>query len=259
MYPRSSDEERHAGTLLVRAVLPGAYAVLASEPAVVGGEEDVGVLQLPGRLELLDQSPYHLIHRQHRLQALAVVIVDLGDLFVGEPFGLLSPGGLVGDVLLVEGGRPGSLLLSEGSLVALCRSRGAVGGGGGHVGEEGLLHRRRPPHEVARFFGEDVGEEVLGLAAVGDYLAVLVEPVVVELLSVQLAVPLVPTRREVAWTLVARITVEVLAEEGGLVAAILQSDGDGVLLVSLGEELFEAPIGGRVSPHVVVVIVEAGE
>src|SRR5918997_2143031 len=244
MYPRSSDEERHAGTLLVRAVLPGAYAVLAPEPAVVGGEEDVGIVQLPGRLELLDQSPSHLIHRQHRLQALAVVIVNLGDLFVGEAFGLLSPGGLVGDVLLVEGGRPGSLLLSEGSLVALCRDRGAVGGGGGHVGEERLILRGRPPHEVGRFFGEDVGEEILGLAAVGDYLTVLVYVVVVELLTVQLAVPLVPTGRDVARTHVARITVEVLAEEGGLVAALRQSDGDGVFLVPLGEKPLEAPIGG---------------
>src|SRR5918997_4401932 len=184
MYPRSSDEERHAGTLLVRAVLPGAYAVLASEPAVVGGEEDVGVLQLPGRLELLDQSPYHLIHRQHRLQALAVVIVDLGDLFVGEAFGLLSPGGLVGDVLLVEGGRPGSLLLSEGSLVTLRRGRGAVWGRRSYIGEERLVLRGRSPDEVGRFFGEDVGEEVLFLAAVGDYLAVLVYVVVVELLLI---------------------------------------------------------------------------
>ena len=59
-----------------------------------------------------------------------------------------------------------------------------MGGGGGHVGEEGLVLRRRPPHEVGRFFGEDVGEEVLFLAAVGDYLAVLVYVVVVELLLI---------------------------------------------------------------------------
>jgi hypothetical protein len=48
--PRSPDEEGYASGLLVGAVLPSFYAVLALLEAVIGGEEDVGVLQLPGRL-----------------------------------------------------------------------------------------------------------------------------------------------------------------------------------------------------------------
>src|SRR5919112_545337 len=238
-HPWSPHKERHTSGLLVGAVLCRLGAVLAPEPAVVGGEEDVGVLQLPGRLELLHERAHHLIHRQHRLQALAVVIVDLGDLFVGEAFGLLSPGGLVGDVLLVEGGRPGSLLLSEGSLVTLRRGRGAVWGRRSYIGEERLVLRGRSPDEVGRFFGEDVGEEVLFLAAVGGYLAVLVYVVVVELLLIQLAVPLVPAGRDVG-RITGGIAIQVLAEEGSLVALLLQADGYSILLVPLGDELLKA-------------------
>src|SRR5918997_4978533 len=168
MYPRSSDEERHAGTLLVRAVLPGAYAVLASEPAVVGGEEDVGVLQLPGRLELLDQSPYHLVHRQHGFQSLLVAGVEPGSLLLREGFGPLYPGRLVGDVLLVEGRGTGRLLAGKGALVTLCRGRGTVRRRRCDVREEGPILRCRPPDEVGRVSGEDVGDVVLFFAPIGD-------------------------------------------------------------------------------------------
>src|ERR687894_37627 len=110
MYPRSSDEERHAGTLLVRAVLPGAYAVFASEPAVVGGEDYVGVLKLPGRLQLLHERAHHLIHRQHRLQALAVVIVYVGSFFLRDGLSLSYRRWRVRGVLPPGGGRPAGLL-----------------------------------------------------------------------------------------------------------------------------------------------------
>ena len=46
--------------------------------------------------------------------------------------------------------------------------------------------------EVRRLLGEDVGEEVFGVVPVGDDFSVLVDPVVVQLLFVELAVPLVP-------------------------------------------------------------------
>jgi hypothetical protein len=56
------------------------------------------------------------------------------------------------------------------------------------------------------------------------------------------------------------VLVEVLAEEGGSVAALLlEADGDRVVLVPLGDELLEAPVCGPVAQYAVVVIVEAGE
>jgi len=142
--------------------------------------------------------------------------------------------------------------------VALCRDRGFVRSRRVYVGEEGSVLRRRLPHKVRRFVGEDVGEEVLFLAAVGDYLAVLVDPVVVELLSVEFAVPLVPARRDVSG-ITGRIAVEVLAEEGGPVADPLQAHTNRVFFVTLGEELLEASVRWLIAQYVVVVIVEAGQ
>jgi hypothetical protein len=84
----------------------------------------------------------------------------------------------------------------------------------GNVREEGLVHWRCSANEVCSLLGEDVDEEVTCVAAVGDLLAVVVDPVVVELLLVQLTVPLVSSLRDVGWV-ACRILVELLAEEGG--------------------------------------------
>ena len=66
-----------------------------------------------------------------------------------------------------------------------------------NISEEGLVLWRRPPNEVGGLPREHVGEEVVFLAAVGDHLPVLVDPVVVQPLPVELAVPLVPARGDV--------------------------------------------------------------
>jgi len=52
-------------------------------------------------------------------------------------------------------------------------------------------------NEVRRLLREYIGEEIPGFAAVGDDLAVLINAVIVELLFVELAVPLVPAGRDV--------------------------------------------------------------
>jgi hypothetical protein len=107
--------------------------------------------------------------------------------------------------------------------------------------------------------GEDVGEEGLCFAAVGDYLAILVNSVIVELLFVeQLAVSLVPAGRHVG-RIACGVAVEILAEEGGLVTGLLQTHSDSVLLVLFGEELLEAPVRRIVSLYGIVMGVEAGE
>jgi hypothetical protein len=71
-----------------------------------------------------------------------------------------------------------------------------VGSRRGAAHKEGLGRLgHRALDEVGRLPGEDVGEEVLGFAPVGDNLAVLVCGVIVQLLPVQIAVPLAPARR----------------------------------------------------------------
>src|SRR5215217_4815966 len=172
--------------------------MLALLEAVVRGKEDVGVLQLSGCLKFLYKRGHHLIDRQHRLQALLVELIDLGEVFLGEGISASDAGRLLRDVLLVEGWGTRGLLLGKGALMTLCRGRWSVGSGGGHVGEEGLILWRRSSYEVCDLPGEDVGVEVTFLAAVGDHLAVLVDLVIVELLIVgHLGVPLVPAGRDV--------------------------------------------------------------
>src|SRR5918998_6728830 len=156
------------------------------------------------------------------------MMVYTGDVFVVEGVGVISDlGRLVGDVLLVEGRRAGCLLPGERALVAWRRRRGRVGGRRGEVDEEGPGIGGRATHEIVRHAGEDVGGEVFGVAPVGDDLAVVVDPVVVELLLVELAVPLVPAGRDVG-RVARRVAVEVLAYKGGLVALLLQAGSDRV-------------------------------
>ncbi len=145
--------------------------------------------------------------------------------------------------------------------MALGGGGGSVGGDGGHVREEGPVGiGGRAPDEVSRLSGEHVGEVVLGLASVGNHLAVLVDLVVVRIVFLQLAVPLVPAGRDVGLVVLAGVSVHVLAEVSGPVAALfLQADGDRVLLVPLGDEPLEAPVRRTVAQYAVVVVVEAGE
>ncbi len=119
--------------------------------------------------------------------------------------------------------------------------------------EEGLILRRRPPDEFGGLTGEHVGVEVFGFAAVGDHFTVLVDAVVVELLSVQLAVPFTPARRYVGGVILA-VTVEVFAKVGGPVALLLQAGGDRTLLESLVAKLLESTIRGLVALYAVVVV-----
>src|SRR4028119_2394674 len=187
-----------------------------------------------------------------------MTLLDLGSLFVGDPIHVPNPGRLVRDVLLIERWGLKNFILRESAFVALSRGGGSVGCSRGHVGEEGLVLRCRPPNEVAGLLGENVGEEVPFLAAVGDLLTVLVDAVVVELLPVELAVPLVPARRDVG-PVPPPVTVEVFAEESGPVAALLKAGGYRILFGPIVTELLEASGRGTVALYAAVVGVEAGE
>src|SRR5215210_2012557 len=118
----------------------------------------------------------------------------------------------------------------------------------GQVQEEGFGIGRRITDVLGRLVGENVGVEVFGLPPMRDHLAVLVGPVIVRPLFIQLDVPLVPAGRDVGWILFA-VPVEVLAEQSGSVAALLEEGSDGVLLVSLVAELLKAPVRGYIALH----------
>ena len=79
--------------------------------------------------------------------------------------------------------------------------------GGGDVHEEGAGILRGTPDEVGGLPGEDISVVVLGVATVGDDLAVLVYLVIVELVLIHPAVPLVPAGRDVGRILVSGVVV----------------------------------------------------
>ena len=108
--------------------------------------------------------------------------------------------------------------------------------------------------------GFHVGAVVLRVRAVSDHVAVVVHPVVVVtpvLERGQVAVPVVPPRRDVALAGAAGIGVGVLADEGRAVAGALEPGGDGRGLARL--EGGEAPVGRLVVADAVVVRVLPGQ
>jgi hypothetical protein len=104
---------------------------------------------------------------------------------------------LIGDILFVIGWRTIRLFLGESTFVTLRRGCRAMRCCRSNVHKEGLGIWGGTLCEIRHLPREDVGEEVFFLAAVGDLLSILVDSVIVELLSVELAVPLVPARRDV--------------------------------------------------------------
>src|SRR5215208_5691565 len=94
--------------------------------------------------------------------------VNPGTYILRDRFEVLDPGGLVRDVLLVEGRRAGRLLVGEGAFMPLGGGCGIVGRCRGYVSQEGVVFGRRASDEIGGVPGEDVGEVVLFLAPVGD-------------------------------------------------------------------------------------------
>ncbi len=93
--------------------------MLALEVAVVGGEDHDRVAELAPFLQRLRDRPDLVVARLDRAQAAPVVGGQILDLGVGQLREALDVAGLVGDVLLVEGGRLRQLDVIEGLLVSL--------------------------------------------------------------------------------------------------------------------------------------------
>src|SRR5215831_8818111 len=116
--------------------------------------------------------------------------------------------------------------------------------------------------ELARLPGQGVDEVVVGARSVTDELAVLVEPVVVLRVRVspaRRAVPLVPTRWDERRVDGLRVPVQVLPEQPGSVAGVVQPRGDRRLLVPVAVELLIAAVGTDVAEHAVLVDVLAAQ
>src|SRR5215208_7819137 len=64
---RSPDYQRYPYILFVGSLLAKSEAMLAHVIAVVAGEDEVGIVQLPGLFQRPEQPADHLAYRDHRL------------------------------------------------------------------------------------------------------------------------------------------------------------------------------------------------
>ena len=266
---RPADDQRHADRRLVEEHLPLRHAVLAVEEAVVRREDDVRLVELPDRRQLVDDPRHGLVDREQRLEALLIHLADPIDPPGGQERSIANGGRLVRDVGLVEGRRDRQRLRPEHVPVARRRRRrpqirrivrvarpAAVRGEEGDRQEERTWVGGLRGDQVDGLLRVDVGLVVRGAGAVVDGPPVLVERVVVEAVRrrVDRAVPQAPARRDLGR--VARaVAVQVLAEMDRLVAATLQPDRERVRAV----ELVVAPVRRCVAPDAVVVRVLPGE
>ena len=236
--------------------------MLAVELPVVGGEDDVGVVELAEPLELVDEVGDAPVDVQQGLELALVALLDAGR--AGRTDRPERPDrlGLVADVGLVVVRRSGQGLPLERAHVLRRghRAGGAPPGaplrnlvrrGVGDVEVEGLVRRGVARDEVQRLAGHHVTLVVRGRAAVRYDRPVLVELVVVDLLFVrERCVPLVPAWRDQR-RVAKPVAVEVLADLPRAVAGRLQPDRERVGRV---EELEP-----RARGHPMVVGVLTGE
>ena len=220
----------------------------------------------PLLLERADDPRYGFVDGEEGLEALLVVLADLGDPRLGQQRAVADADGLVGDVGLVEAGRAGEPRGGEvvavpgrrhrggltGRVVGLARTA-AVRGEERDREVERLGPRRAPVDDVDRLPGVEIG---LVRALVRVERPVLVERVAVEAVRgrVDGAAPLVVPRWDLR-RIPAPVAVQVLAEVGGVVAGLLEPDGQRVRVV----ELRVAAARRGVAHDAVVVRVLAGE
>src|SRR5258706_8678267 len=136
---RAAHDQRHADILLVGRALPLVEPVLPQMKAVVGRKKNIGPLKRPVRLERVDDLPYHLVHREHALQAAPVHRIYFREAL--ERRRAPEPGGLIAQVPLIERRRSGSGRMRE----LLRVPRGGRGGGGGGRGGERKGKTAPPP------------------------------------------------------------------------------------------------------------------
>ncbi len=91
----AAHDQGYPYVFLVSSPFAHAQTVGPEVEAVVGGEEDVGVIELAALLKRLHELPDHVVYGQHRLQPLAVEILCQGDLIWVERRVVAYPGGLV--------------------------------------------------------------------------------------------------------------------------------------------------------------------
>ena len=230
---RVAHQERRADALLVGARLAHP-PMLPEREAVVGHEDDDGVLQGAADLERIDHRDHQIVHRQERLEGPPVGRPELRAALRVHWGEGLNPRRLVGHVLLTQargvgdrkpGQRPG---IPGGLRPRTVRRRG------GHLQEERTSRGSRAD-ERDRGGRIDVGRVVVRTVApvVGEPLVDQDVPVVRRrLVPLPLHQPPIPPCRDVR-ARAEGIAVHVLADQARVVPGGMQPGGDGRGLVEV--------------------------
>ena len=277
---RPADHQRHLQRLLVGLHLLGPDPVLAVHVAVVGGEDHVGARAQVRRLDRRLDPAHRAVDRQQAGQLAAVTLGQVADLARLQLRPSAHGARLVGHVLLVERGRHRQLPPGEGASVAGrgLRLRGLEGerlavraaAPGGVVappapvrGDVGDMEEERA--RGARV-GADVGQRVVAGQGVGDVVGGPVAVVDLAAARVGDVVAVVVDHRRCghrpeavpAGCRVERpVVVQPLADQGRVVAGLVEPDREDVLGVAQG--LIAAAVALLVVDHAVVVGVLAGD
>jgi hypothetical protein len=207
--------------------------MLAPKQAVVRHVHDDRVRELAALREGLKDRGQRLVNGEEGSELPEPKGVDSRPLGCAEPGYGPYPPRLIGDVLLVVARRPPGRKIGEGALVPLRGRRRRVRRVRREVEEE---RTRRGLEERDGFLREEIGG-VRGLLGKREILAVNVEAVSV-VPRLREGDPAVPTGRHVR----ARIAVQVLADERGGVARVVEPRRHGRLVAKAAEASHEAAI-----------------
>src|SRR5258708_1583515 len=140
-HARTADVEWHANIFLIRGQLAGVQAVLSKMKSVVRSEEDVGVVELSGGFQSVDDVLDEVLHGKHGLKTLAEEVVHLPLAGQTEERTRLYPRRLGGDVGFVIRRRTRRGCTLERVGMARCGRSGLVRCIRRNKEEEGLLVR----------------------------------------------------------------------------------------------------------------------
>ncbi len=242
--------------LFVRGDLSHRHAVITQVIAVVGSEEYIGIVELPIGLEGIDNLLDALVDRLEGAQPVAIVLVDVIHLFLGQEGAVADIGRFAGHVSFVIVRRARRFGVREKVGMAGGRRVRGVRRIRGDVHKKWLAGLGGALDEVDRFAHVDIRAVILRLAAIRNLLAILVEDVIifsVSDLAIHGRVPLIPAGRNVGYTLCTRILIQVFTGQHGFVSSALQPDGDGGVFFAEVIKSFPATQGQVVGENLGIV------
>ena len=231
--PRRSDRERRADARVVGTALADP-AMLPERPAVVRHEDDDGATELAACPHLVDDPPERVVEREQRLGFAAPPAPQLHREPIVDRPEIAHPRGRATDRVDRASRRRRDVDAGEAALIPTGGDPRSVWRAGREVEEVRSVARLRS-HEVDRVLAEPIGRVAAGVVA-HEQRHALVDQVVAlvrrSLVGVALGDPPVPPARDMG-AACPRVLVQVLADQRGLVARVVEPGGKGVGFVEV--------------------------